>query len=262
MGKLLQITGKKFNQLTVINYAGTVNRISKWQCRCDCGAIKIIDGPKLISGNTKSCGCLKVKAGDRLRTHSESKNPSKEYIAWQHMKRRCYTKTNKDYKDYGGRGIKVCERWNVSYESFLKDMGRAPSQIHTLDRKDVNGNYCPENCKWATRLEQANNTRVTRFLEHDGIRLSLSQWSRKLGICRASLSERISSGWPLEKALTVTKLSVVLLLFCLMSCSPQSKIRRAERLIKSAEASGAQWSVDTIKTTITVTVPKIEFDTV
>lgn len=119
------------------------------------------------------------------------------------MKTRCYNPRNKRYDRYGGRGIIVCERWLNSFENFLADMGRRPSPVHSLDRKDNDGNYEPGNCRWATAREQANNSSHVRWLAHGGVTLSLTGWAHHLGIGRTALEQRLRKGVPLAIALTV-----------------------------------------------------------
>ena len=118
------------------------------------------------------------------------------------MKRRCNNKNDAAYNNYGGRGIKVCERWDKSFENFLEDIGNAPSEKYSIDRIDNNGDYCPENCKWSTRLEQGNNKRSNVMLEYNNECLSLMEWSRKTGITYAALQYRLKCDWPIDKMLT------------------------------------------------------------
>lgn len=159
--KKINLTGHRFGRLVVISEAPHGPKSTIWLCRCDCGQSTFIKMGNLVSGNTKSCGCLmKELSGARgkvqFTTHGMSK--SREFTSWRGMIKRCTNPNNDHYKNYGGRGITVCERWLHSFEDFYEDMGIRPFGM-TLDRKDTNGNYCKDNCKWSTPKEQANNRR-------------------------------------------------------------------------------------------------------
>ena len=134
--------------------------------------------------------------------HKHNMTESPEYIAWEHIKTRCYNKNVKDYKNYGDRGITVCERWLNSFPNFLEDMGLRPSDKHSIDRIDNNGNYTPENCKWSTKKEQCNNKRNNHILEFAGEKLNITQWSEKTGLSKSVIQNRIKLGWEVEKILT------------------------------------------------------------
>jgi hypothetical protein len=157
------LIGQNFGKLTVISRAGSsAHQKRTWLCLCDCGKQIVVDGGHLKSGHTKSCSCLqKQKIGDLRRTHGHSMR-TPEYRAWAAMKDRCGNPNNPAYKNYGGRGIKVCQRWIESFENFLTDMGLRPSPGLTLERIKNDDGYEPSSCKWATRIEQANNTRRTK----------------------------------------------------------------------------------------------------
>lgn len=141
---------------------------------CSCGNKKEIVIKEVNRGEIKSCGCLKKE-----RNHGLSKHPT--HRAWYSMIRRCYWKGHEWYHRYGGRGITVCERWLESYDNFVEDMGEVPDGL-TLDRIDNNGNYCKENCKWSTWIDQRNNKSNNKFIEYNGKRQTQAQWGRELGI--------------------------------------------------------------------------------
>ena len=132
-------------------------------------------------------------------THGKSRTA--EYKIWHHMIRRCDVRSHKFFKNYGGRGIKVCDRWR-DFASFYEDMGPRPSPKHTIDRKDNDGDYEPRNCRWATRWQQNQNTRKSVIIEHDGECHSMSEWARRLGMSRQTLRLRLKNGWSVEDALT------------------------------------------------------------
>jgi len=132
--------------------------------------------------------------------HGMSYTP--EYRTWVGMKYRCLSEKCKLYPNYGGRGIKVCDRWMV-FENFFTDMGKRPSKLHSINRINNDGDYCPENCNWATDREQMNNRRNTRYLEYNGETLSIPEWSEKLGISQLAIRQRIMAGWGAEFALTI-----------------------------------------------------------
>jgi len=156
MAKFSDITGGKFNKLKVTSFSHRKPGSVYYQCICDCGTKKIIQGFKIISGKTKSCGCLKIEKNKKnLTKHGMCE--TKTYYIWASMIQRCENKKNKQYKYYGYRGIKVCRRWKT-FNNFLNDMGEKPNNM-SLDRIDNNKNYCKSNCRWATSKQQNNNKR-------------------------------------------------------------------------------------------------------
>ncbi len=194
-----EMKGKKFGKMTVLQFAGiNKHRRYLWKCLCECGAMIVVPGNALRSGNTASCGCHNRK---KSITHGESRTGSREYKAWAEMLSRCRNPDRECYKNYGGRGIKVCDRW-LSFENFLHDMGRKPSVKHSLDRFPNNdGDYEPGNCRWATKKEQDTNRRQTRLLELNGKTMCLKDWARSVGMSDCLLSDRLAKGWTLKTAL-------------------------------------------------------------
>lgn len=191
--------GEKKYRLTLVE-----KRNGKSLFVCDCGMKKEVEVYLVKKGNNQSCGCLgKERRLEANTTHGMSKRNSEHYHAyssWQHMKERCLNKENVYYSNYGGRGIKVCDRW-LKFEYFLEDMGVGGKE-YTLERIDNNGNYCKENCRWATFVEQMNNTRRTRWIEFNGKKQSLMMWSRELNKKYSLIRSRLDRGWSVERALT------------------------------------------------------------
>jgi hypothetical protein len=158
----------------------------------------------LTAGKSRSCGCLRDEQTIKRSTvhgmaHRERRDPA--YKCWAGMRSRCLNQRHADYADYGGRGITVCEAWS-SFAQFVSDMGPRPGSDRSIERKDVNGNYCPDNCIWGTVEEQASNKRNSVFLVFNGERATLSQWARRVGIHVSSLAERVQRHGP-EKALSL-----------------------------------------------------------
>lgn len=194
MGRPLDIAGQRFGRLVALDEAersGNGKRL--WSCKCDCGNTVAVSTESLRSGNTKSCGCIKkellVARNRAAATHDMTDSP--EWNSWCSMKARCLNKNSKSYEDYGGRGIKVCDRW-LDFINFYNDMGERPSGT-SLDRIDVNGDYEPSNCRWATPTEQASNMRNNRLIEFDGQARTISGWSRETGIPLSTLRRRLKA---------------------------------------------------------------------
>ena len=160
MSQLINLTGRKFGYLTVIDRNTAIrrkNRQSYWLCLCDCGNTITVSSSNLLQGHTKSCGCLKK---EKITKHGMVNTP--EYQAYQGMMDRCYNINSKEYDCYGGRGINVCDRWRGNFPAFFQDMGKRPYNSYSSDRINVNGNYEPQNCRWTDIYTQAQNRTLRR----------------------------------------------------------------------------------------------------
>lgn len=198
------LTGRKFNRLYVVRKACHRNHQVYWHCKCDCGTEREASGYELTKGKVKSCGCLRRENAAKVTlVHGENKGGVKsfEYGVWCRIRNKCENPNNDRYQYYGARGITVCEHWKASFANFLEDMGRAPLGF-SIERKNNNGNYEPDNCIWACPETQANNKRNNRFIECFGRRLTLSQWSRTYGVDCSLILYRIKHGWPVEEAIS------------------------------------------------------------
>jgi len=193
--RIKDMTDEVCGRLTVIGLdTSNTTKRAKWLCECSCGNKVSVDGKNLRTGHTRSCGCLELK----LKTkHGMQKEPI--YKIWQSMSRRCDDVNNNQYKDYGGRGITVCDEW-LKFENFYNDMG--DSNGLTLDRKNNNKGYYKDNCRWATRKEQQNNKRNNRILNFKDKSQSVSLWADEVGLIYNTLIARLNHGWSVEDALT------------------------------------------------------------
>ena len=201
--KLQDLSGQRFGRLVVIERAENVGKRTMWKCKCDCGSICIKEAHSLKIGETQSCGCLqKQVVSYTSRTHGFSKEPL--YRIWLKMKERCYNPHNKSYKDYGGRGITICSSWLSDYTSFREwALENGYQKGLEIDRIDNDSEYSPINCRWANRKIQANNRRTNRFLDFNGQRKTIAQWSDISGISQSLIKARIDKlGWSITKALS------------------------------------------------------------
>ncbi len=199
MSRVVDMTGLRVGRLTVLRRVGTQNRKATWACVCDCGTERVISGSDLRSGNTISCGCFHFERQKAVpRTHGE--RDSVEYGIWTGMHQRCSNPNVAAFPRYGGRGIRVAPVWD-DFEVFLKDVGRRPSQEHSIDRVDNNRGYEPGNVRWATRHEQARNTRRARILTVGGVVKSLREWAEERGIGHSTILHRLRTGWTVEDAI-------------------------------------------------------------
>jgi len=184
-------SGKSFGRWTLLRRVPGKNR-PYYLCKCICGTEAVVCFRTLISGESTSCGCYRK---DRISKYNNKHGMygTSEYRSWQQMKNRCYYKNEIGYALYGGRGIKVCDRWSGpdNFIEFYKDMGPKPSKKHTIDRIDSNGDYCPENCRWATPKEQGSNKRTNRKIEYNGKICCLAEIAQKIGVSHGSLTHRL-----------------------------------------------------------------------
>lgn len=186
--------GQRFGLLVMLSEVPThPNEVRKCLCECDCGRRKTFNIQNVLRGMSTSCGCERTRRSvASRRKHGACLTP--EFRAWTSMKTRCANPKCVMYPNYGGRGVTVCERWS-DFRNFLADMGEKPAPEYTLERINVNGNYEPGNCRWATQREQSRNHRNTVYLEYSGERLPLVEWAERLGIQRGTLAYRLKKGW-------------------------------------------------------------------
>lgn len=201
MSNLIDITNRKYNKLLVVERVeNTPNGKTQWKCLCDCGKYTIVRGSNLKSGQVRSCGCTRKKSVNK--THAMSK--SSLYRTWNNMKNRCANKKCKSYKDYGARGINVCEEWANSFESFMEwALDNGYEEGLTIDRKCVDLGYFPDNCQWITKGEQAKNRRFNLSIEFNGETKTLQEWCIDLNLNYKRIHNRIHKlGWSFEKAIS------------------------------------------------------------
>lgn len=191
--KRLDLTNQVFGRLTVQSIASSTS----WTCVCQCGRSCVVPTASLRSGNTKSCGCLRNEGPAPV--HGMSDSPL--YKIWSGMKKRCLNVNSPRFKDYGGRGITVCDRW-LDFRNFVEDMPERPSEHHSLERKDNTLGYFKENCYWATPKDQANNTRRNYLVEYEGKTYSVAQLAEHVNMPYRKLYKRLRLGWPVSKAVT------------------------------------------------------------
>jgi hypothetical protein len=210
MGIKIDLTGQKFNRLTVIREAPKRKNYTSmyWLCECECKKYIIVSAVDLKRGHTKSCGCYRsemvIKKNISRKTHGQTTkgNISHEYRIWCGIKNRCYNSNHTYYKHYGGRGIKMYFEWINSFDCFYAYVGKSPTKKHTIDRINNDGNYEPGNVRWATMKEQANNRSNTRYFNYNGKLLTISQLSDISNISYTTLKYRLNKEWTLEKAMT------------------------------------------------------------
>lgn len=196
MTKRIDLTGQRFGRLVVLGYSHTKNGQAFWSCQCDCGNTKQIRGSDLRAGKSLSCKCLNYEVS---RTHKMSK--TKIYMVWINMHSRCYKNNHPEYKRYGERGIRVCDKWQT-FEGFFEDMGTTYKEGLSIDRINVNGNYCKENCRWADNITQQKNRRTTKFYTLNGETETFTYFCRKYNVNYELARGRLRMGWDIEKIFT------------------------------------------------------------
>lgn len=200
MSNIKDITGERFGRWTVISKAvpGTKTQRARWLCRCECGAEKIVSAGGLVGRKSASCGCYRNEVtGATQWKHGQRK--TRAHITWMLMRQRCSNPNNPGYANYGGRGIKVCDRWS-DFSNFLSDMGPRPKGMY-IDRIDNNGHYEPSNCRWVTKSENNGNRRNCVLIEHGGKTKTIAQWARDLGIHRDTIGSRLKAGKTFAQAI-------------------------------------------------------------
>ena len=192
MGRpIIDMQGKRFGRLLVLEYAGK----NRWKCLCDCGNVVYPIGSNLRSGDIRSCGCLR-KEVSMARSKTHGKSGTRIHQIWKAMRARCRNKNNIEYKNYGARGIDLCKEWD-NFENFYSwAQGNGYRDDLTIDRIDVNKGYSPDNCKWSTLKEQANNKRNSNRLTYHGETKTIAQWSEEKGMCPSTLAHRVKVGFP------------------------------------------------------------------
>lgn len=202
------LEGKTFHRLTVEKFVGRVDHIGyhryHYQCRCICGTVKVLSDTEIRMG-TKSCGCL-IRDVLMERNYKHGMCDSTEYQSWSDMIKRCTNPNAAGWKHYGGRGIKVCERWK-SFQNFLDDLGQKPTSKHTIDRyPNVNGDYEPSNTRWATKKEQGRNKRDNRLITVEGVTRCVSEWNEVMKLPYGTINNRLFYGWEEQESVTTPKI--------------------------------------------------------
>lgn len=231
--KVIDLTGQRFGRLTVLRRCGTSKDGQKvYLCKCDCGNFKEIRSGNLRNGHTNSCGCLSREVTSKVNAERNTKHNgcgTRLYGIWYDMRQRCSYEKSINWHLYGGRGIRVCDEWQESFEPFRDwALSHGYEDGLQLDRIDNDGNYSPDNCKWSTRTEQGNNRRTCIYVTIDGVTKSVSEWCRETGVNRMVAYSRIRKGWEPEQAVTVTDPNV-------------GKMRNASSKFKPVNVDGVRY---------------------
>lgn len=202
----VDLVGQRFGRWVVTGYVGRpYDRRHIWSCACDCGSLGEVEDSSLKFGKSRSCGCARREAsasiGVRSSTHGMSKT-APEYYVWASIKQRCLNPNVRNWHDYGGRGIRICDRWRDSFEAFYEDMGPRPSDRHSIDRIDNDGNYEAGNCRWADISTQSRNRRSNIMVKVNGEHLTLAEAARISAVKYSTVRARLARGCELSEALT------------------------------------------------------------
>lgn len=209
-----EFISEQFDRLTAIGPIFKVGYAGMQVCICSCGNVGVYHRANLLGNRTRSCGCLNDlmrRTNNTVHGHAARGRLSSEYLSYNSMKNRCYNQKNNRYNTYGGRGIKVCQRWlgRRGFHNFLQDMGLKPGKNYSIDRIDIDGDYCPQNCRWTTNAEQATNKTNTIWITAFEKTATCSQWAKETGISTATLRKRVRLGWSPEDVVSkrITKRS-------------------------------------------------------
>lgn len=200
------VVGEKYHRLTILSGETRGGRPRAF-CRCECGTEKWVILRNLRTGHTRSCGCLmrevavRTGATSKKHGHARTYHQTPTYRTWSHIIARCEKPSATEYRNYGGRGIRICDRWRKSFPAFLEDMGQKPSRRHSIDRVDPNGHYEPGNCRWATAKEQQRNRRYNHVLTLGERSQTIAAWAEEIGTGWTTIRARLERGWSVAKAL-------------------------------------------------------------
>lgn len=198
------LKGKRFGMLEVISFSGIKDGRAWWLCNCDCGNTKMMAGSELSRGRCKSCGCLRAIENKSRAKHGMA--DTKIYSVYRSMMKRCYLKSSQQYNNYGGRGISVCDEWRFGFENFYDWVQTSGYQEGlSIDRINNNGDYCPENCRWATVQEQGNNRRTNVPVTIRGETHNMYEWAKMSGVSIQTIHYRLNRGLSEDELITPTK---------------------------------------------------------
>lgn len=202
--KCIDLTGKVYGKLIVVGRVHNKGKYPAWLCKCECGNEHIVLGTSLQQGNVTSCGCYHREIAS-ITNIKHQKSKDKIYKEWSGIKTRCFNEKFYKYKDYGGRGITMCDRWRDSFEAFYEDVSKLPhfgEKGYSINRKNNDGNYEPDNVEWADKITQANNKRNNHLITYNGKTQTLAQWSKETGILSSVIIKRFNLGWDVDEILT------------------------------------------------------------